>query len=268
MNDSVLLTGASGYLGRYVVEELRGRGLRVQTAGRTACDVDLDLADAASIARAMDVAKPRLLVNLAAMSRMAECEKSPALALGCNGKAPQLMAARTDCRVLQVSTDLVFAGDAAPYRSEDLPDPISVYGSSKAEGERLPEHCLVVRLPLLFGRSHDGQSGATDLLRRWMKSEASVSLFDNEYRTPLHVQDAARGIADLLLDPGIRGVRHLAGPESISRYGLAERFCTAVGLPLQAFQQGVCEDPKRPRDVSLVADWQPSRGLDDALRLS
>ena len=268
MNDSVLITGASGYLGRYVVEELRGRGLSVKTAGRTACDVDLDLADAVSIARAMDVAKPRLVVNLAAMSRMARCEDDPGLALDCNGKAPQLLAARADCRLLQVSTDLVFAGDAAPYRSDDLPRPLSMYGRSKAEGERLPDHCLVVRLPLLFGRSSDGQSGATDLLRRWMTAEAAVALFDNEYRTPLHVEDAARGIADLLLDPGIRGIRHLAGPERISRYGLAERFCAAVGLPLQAFQQGVCEDPKRPRDVSLVADWEPSRSLDDALRLS
>lgn len=269
MNDFVLLTGASGFLGRYVVEELGDRGVAVRTAGRTACDVDLDLSDGESIARVLDTVKPRFLVNLAAMSKMAPCQAQPALALQCNGKAPQLMAQAADCRFLQASTDLVFGGDAAPYAPSDEPRPLSAYGMSKAEGERLTGgNWLVVRLPLLFGRSVDGQGGATDLLRRWIDAGEPVTLFDNEFRTPLHAADAARGLVDLLFDPDLRGIRHVAGPERVSRWQLAQRFCEATGLPVQAFQQGVCEDPRRPRDVSLAADWQPVRGLDEALRAS
>lgn len=269
MNDSVLLTGASGYLGRYVLEELRRRGLAVQTAGRTDCDVELDLADDESIARALALARPRYLINLAAMSRVADCQEKPSLALQCNGKAPQLLARAEQCRLVQVSTDLVFAGDAAPYRPVDQPQPLSAYGMSKAEGERLTgDDWLVLRIPLLFGRSVDGKSGATDVLRRWMQSGESVTLFDNEFRTPLHTVDAARGIVEMLLDPGARGIRHLAGPERVSRWELAERFSAAVGLPLEFFRKGACVDPRRPRDVSLQAAWQPDRDLDSALRIS
>ena len=266
MNDTVLLTGASGYLGRYLLAELRARGLTVRTAGRTGCDVVLDLSDAGSIDDALAVARPGFLVNLAAMSRVADCQADPALAMQCNGKAPQQMALRSGCRFLQASTDMVFAGDEAPYAAADEPRPVSAYGLSKAEGERLRgEDWLVVRLPLLFGKSADGQSGATDLLRRWMQSEDPVTLFDNEYRTPMHVEDAARALTDLLLDPQVEGVQHAAGPERVSRWELGQRFCAAARLPLGGFLRGRCEDPTRPRDVSLQADWRPSRTLDEAL---
>jgi len=266
LNDTVLLTGASGYLGRYLVPELTSRGLAVRTAGRTGCDVGLDLGDAGSIADALEAARPRFLVNLAAMSRVADCQANPALAMQCNGKAPQQMALSAGCRFLQASTDMVFAGDAAPYAAGDPPRPVSSYGSSKAEGERLRgDDWLVVRLPLLFGKSADGKSGATDLLRRWMESADPVTLFDNEFRTPLHAEDAARALADLLLDPQARGIRHAAGPDRVSRWELAERFCAAARLPLGGFLRGVCDDPARPRDVSLSADWRPSRPLDEAL---
>ncbi|MCA8954573.1 MAG: SDR family oxidoreductase [Planctomycetes bacterium] len=265
----VLLTGATGYLGRYLADELRGRDLEVLRASSSGAGVEFgfDLGDGEALAAALRDARVDAVVNCAAMSSMAACQQNPTDAVRINGRAPQVLAGACGVRFLQVSTDLVFAGDAAPYRAAAPLRPLSVYGLSKAEGERLPSgDRLVVRVPLLFGPSFDGRRGATDMLRGAVGRKEKIALFVDEYRTPLHVADAARGIADLLLDSAVRGIRHLGGHERVSRYALAERFCAAVGLDVAEFSAGHSDDPRRPKDVSLVGDWSPGRGLDEALR--
>ncbi len=51
----------------------------------------------------------------------------------------------------------------------------------------------------------------------------------------------------------------------MSRFDLAMRFAKVNDLPIDWFEQGPLDDPRRPRDVSLIGDWEPGRELDDAL---
>ena len=96
-------------------------------------------------------------------------------------------------------------------------------------------------------------------------SAGPVTLYTNEHRTPLHVADAARGLVELLLDDGDAEVLHLGGPERISRYELGRLFVDRAGLPSDRVRAGECDDPLRPRDVSLVSDWSGARSLEAAL---
>jgi len=267
MNDVVLLTGANGYLGSYLVRELEVRGLAVRTLGRHDCDLTVDLGDSAVLAKTVADADPRWVLNCAAIADMAACQEDPQLAARINGKAPGVLA-QTPGRFLQVSTDLVFAGDEAPYKSSAKARPLSIYGMTKAAGESAlarNERGVVVRAPLLFGPSRDQQRGATDMLLRAIREKQAVSLYTDEFRTPLHVADAARGLVDILLDEDATGCRHLGGYERLSRFDLAMRFAKVKDLPIDWFEQGRLDDPRRPRDVSLVGDWEPGRELDDAL---
>jgi dTDP-4-dehydrorhamnose reductase len=179
------------------------------------------------------------MVNAAALSRVADCAADPVLAERVNAelaeRVAQLAAAR-GIRLVHVSTDLVFGAVAAGPAglAEDAPvAPLSVYGRTKAEGERrvlaVNPAALVVRLPLLFGDSRGRGLGASDALLAAVADGERPGLFVDEFRTPLDVGDAARAIVELA-DGKERGVLHVAGPERLSRYELGLAVLVARGF--------------------------------------
>lgn len=264
-NLRVLLTGATGYLGHHLLAALRALGCEVVTGGRTGADVPLDLADPAGCASAVRRAAPDRVLNAGAMSSIVGCEQDPERATNCNATAVGALAA-SGAKLVQVSTDLVFDGAAAPYAHGDVARPLSVYGLSKAGGEAaaLAAGGMVVRVPLLLGPSFDGRRGATDMLRSAAAEGRALSLFTNEFRTPLHVADAARTLAGCVLEPTI-GIVHAAGPERVSRFELAQRFARVHGFDASLWTAVEAIDPRRPRDVSLVSDLAAARTLDAML---
>jgi dTDP-4-dehydrorhamnose reductase len=263
----VLVTGWSGFLAPFVAGELERRGHAVTTTGRTAGDHPADLADPAARKEVLARVKPDLCVNLAAMSRMADCGTDPERARQVNAHLPAAMAHALGERLLHVSTDLVFDGHSPPYGEDATASPLSAYGASKAEGEErvLRAGGRVARLPLLFGPDPRDR-GATGMVRAGLRERRAVTLFTNEYRTPLHAADAAMGLCDVLLLQGGPGLVHLPGPERVSRWELGRRFCALQGLPGDLLQPAECQDAGRPRDVSLRGVWEAPRSLDEMLR--
>ncbi|MCA8940921.1 MAG: SDR family oxidoreductase [Planctomycetes bacterium] len=261
-----LVTGSTGFLGHHVVAEAARRGLEVVTAGRRECDVTLDLESVESVAAAVARVAPDLILHVGAMSAMGACAREPERAMRVNGAAVCGFE-RANARLVHVSTDLVFDGRSAPYLPRSIAAPLSAYGASKLAGERSALACpdaLVVRLPLLFGTSFDGRRGATDMLR----PDRELTLFINEFRTPLDVADAARALLDFAEFRDRRGIAHAAGPERLSRFEFARRFARLHGLDGSRWRPVVCTDPSRPRDVSLISDWS-APPLDESLaRLS
>lgn len=262
----VLVTGATGFFGPFVVAELR-RAAQVVTLARRGADLCCDIADPAALAAALAAARADHVVHLAAMSRIATCAGDAAGARAVNATAAAEIAARFGPRLLYVSTDLVFDGRSAPYGPLDAVGPLSAYGQSKAEGEErvLAAGGRVVRLPLLFGHDAAGR-GATAMIRSGLAAGRTVALFTNEYRSPLHARDGARGVAELLFRPDSPPVEHLPGPERLSRWDFGTRFCALHRLPRELLRAVECQDATRPRDVSFRGRWQPPRDLDAMLR--
>jgi dTDP-4-dehydrorhamnose reductase len=234
------------------------------TAGRAGCDVSLDLAEPDRIPSALRDAHVDLVIHAGALASLASCEADPARAELVNHRAARRLAEWTRGRIVLVSTDLVFDGTTPPYRHDSPASPLGAYARSKVRAEEAVRAAggLVVRLPLLLGRSFDGQRGATDMIR---SAASPLALFTNEHRTPLHAADAARGLVELALGRSGPGTLHLAGPERVSRFELGRRFLAASGLAGVRLEPAECTDPLRPRDVSLVPDWDCGRSLDAAL---
>jgi dTDP-4-dehydrorhamnose reductase len=257
----VLVSGATGFLGPSVVAALQNVA-KVITLARKHADVCADLASPGATAAAVAAAAPDYVLHLAAMARMIDCERDPAMAQRLNADAPGEIAVGFGPRFVLVSTDLVFDGCRAPYAPLDLPMPLSEYGMSKAAGERqvLAAGGRVIRLPLLFGRDAKGR-GATGMIRAAIEQGQPVTLFTNEYRTPLHVVDAAAALRlELFAERGPRIV-HLAGPERLSRWELGNLLCARHGLPRALLVPVESQASNRPRDVSLAGTFRPERDL-------
>jgi len=262
----ILVTGSQGFLGGYVVSAIRRAGHVAVTTSRSGGDAQVDLLAPGMVTAVVEALSPDVVLHLAAMSRMGECQSDPQRAAAVNAGLAQLWAERFGARLLFASTDLVFDGRGGPYEEDAPPAPLSVYGATKADGEERVRHHggRVVRLPLLFGRDERGR-GATASLQQAAAAGERYSLFTNEYRTPLHAADAAAALVEFVANPDGPNMFHLPGPERVSRWQLAQRLAAARLLPIEPFEAVECQDPLRPRDVSLAGAWRARRSLDEML---
>lgn len=247
----VLVTGASGKLGAYVVKALAGHEVIAWQSRQ-----QVDLGDPKAIARGLEQARAEVIIHTAAMSAIAECHQQPELARRINCQAVGQLAG-SGARLIHVSTDLVFGGDRAPYCEDDPPQPLSVYGRTKAEAEPLVVQAggTVVRVALLFGPSSRG--GFFDSQLANLRAGKPMSLFVDEWRTPLYLGSAAEALA-LLVDHPHPGLLHVGGSLRMSRYEMGRALAEAIGADPELIRPNRSDEvdfpEPRPTDVSLASD--------------
>ena len=271
----VLLTGANGLLGGHIVRALESHlphptiCALASPRNTTSALETVDLADLVGVRESVRRFTPTHIVHVAAMTSVAACYADPAAAARINVDATRVLAeeaARCGARLLFTSTDMVFAGDAAPYDEDAPPAPVNVYGCSKLAAERaiapLPR-MLVVRIPLLYGCPVDAARETTFTQQaRSLRSGAAIPLFEDEFRSPLFVEDAATGLLALLFSACV-GVMHLPGPQRVSRFELGLALADALGadraLLRAVSRESIAAAEPRPRDLSLAtartSDW-------------
>lgn len=286
----VLVTGAGGLLGGRLVAELHARGLEVIAAWRGTPPpagpraVRLELTDRTALERLLDAERPAAVVHAAAMAQAHLCQAGPEAAAEVNARLPGTVAAlcrERRLRLVALSTDLVFAGDRSGVRETDPPGPRNVYGRTKRAGEEAvlaayPE-AAVARIALVTGRGHGPRGTSSESVAWALAAGRPVSLFTDEYRTPVDAWSVASAVAGLL-ERGGSGLFHLGGPERLSRFELGRRTARALGLGeaglVAALQADYPGPEPRAADVALDSSrarrelgWQP-RPLDEALRES
>jgi dTDP-4-dehydrorhamnose reductase len=286
----VLVTGAAGLLGGRLAVLLAARGFEVRAARHRAAPpsgltvVDLDLCDGAALAAVLDREKPDAVVHAAVLGRADVCERDPERATEINARVPGRVAAACRprrVRVVGLSTDLVFGGERALSDERTAPSPLSVYGRTKLEGEDAllgaDPSAAVARIALVCGRGYGPRGSASEGVAWGLAEGGTVSLFADEYRTPVDAESVAAGVA-LLLERGGSGLFHLGGPERLSRLELGLRVAQVLGLSsrgIRAARQADYPGPdRRPADTSLDSGrarrelgWKPL-GLDAAVRAS
>lgn len=265
--ESLLITGASGFLGWHACQQLAASWHIHGTYATRPVELpqgiahQLHLTDSAAIAACLNTVRPNAVIHAAARARAHDCQQHPAATHAVNVTGAVELArqcATLAIPFLFVSTDLVFDGTAAPYDETDPPHPLNQYGQQKAQAEReiLQVHpaATLCRLPLLYGAATPTAGCFLQGLLLSLQRGDLVSLFIDELRTPVAVNDAVAGLA-LALDRGIQGRLHLGGPERISRYHLGHAIAQAFGLSAASIrpcrQADVDLPAPRPADVSL-----------------
>jgi dTDP-4-dehydrorhamnose reductase len=262
-----LITGAGGQLGSVVLAELTRRGESALGVASPSGPLPLegaveraDLTDGHAMVRLLDQARARFVVHAGAIASVAVALADPARALAVNASAAAALAGaahQRGARFVYVSTDMVFDGERAPYTERDVASPLSAYGRSKLEGERAVlsvAPVLVARLPLLYGLPTVNRDTTFITQVRALLRRESLTLFQDEWRTPLALEDAARALIRCA-ESDLPGVVHLGGPERLSRLAMGERLAAALGVDgatLHAVLRESAPAPEpRARDLSL-----------------
>lgn len=223
-----LIAGANGMLGRDLQQALEGRD--VTALGRAELDVtDLDAVRAAS-------AGHDVIINAAAYTKVddAESDEDTAFAINATGAANlATAAAENEATLVQVSTDYVFDGSATtPYAEETPVNPVSAYGRTKAEGERLaqelnPGRTHIVRTAWLYG-AH-GPNFAKTMLRLASTND-TVSVVADQIGQPTWTRDLATQVVALLDSDAPAGTYHGTNSGQGSWYDFAEAIFRVSGL--------------------------------------
>jgi dTDP-4-dehydrorhamnose reductase len=286
-----LVTGAGGALGSVLMRMLEEQhssayGLvsmqgPVPDVGRV---LRVDLTDPRTFRDKVFALAPRVVVHLAAISKASEALREPELARAVNVEATRSLVelcAEMGSRFIYVSTDMVFDGEHAPYGERATTEPGTYYGRLKLEGECYAlagRRCLVVRLPLLYGLPEVSREPTFfESMLRALQTGTPIKLFEDEFRTPLWLEDAAHALCKLA-ESELTGVLHVAGPERVSRLALGRSLAAAIGCsdaPLIAARRSDLAGPEpRPHDLSLdctryVAHFgaHPGRDLCNSLPL-
>ncbi len=240
MTGTVLITGASGHIGQYLlagkpfgveVFAVGGRHLPVGANG-----AHLDIADARTLRELLDRVKPSAIIHAAAMATAEECERDKARAEAVNVGSTRTIvdwAADNGARVCYTSTDLVFDGKQGPYAAEAQPAPLSFYGETKYRGEllirELGEHGCVVRCAINYGWGPAHNPHYAESLYHALHAGQVQNLFTDQFRSFIHTADTAEGIWRLVQNEQA-GIWHLGCPEVISRYEFARMVAQRTGI--------------------------------------
>lgn len=262
----ILVTGASGLLGGRLSLLLRPRYdvVGLVRAGKAPDGVHAlrgDLAARGDADRLLAESRPDLVIHCAALADAEACEREPERATRENEHATRELAlacAKGGARLIAISTDLVFGGDGQHVDEETVPAPLSVYGHSKLAAERAAlEACpqaLIFRVALVSGRGRAQRATSTEAIAWKLASGATLSLYMDEWRSPIDPESVLSAIEGAIANPDAAGVYHLGGPERITRFDLGRRVAQLTGLAadgiLGASRTGHRGAP-RARDVSL-----------------
>jgi dTDP-4-dehydrorhamnose reductase len=232
-----LILGASGQVGqalaRAAPSDVRAVALRRE---------DCDIASPSEVRRAMKRFDPDFVFNAAAYTAVDRAESEEDVALSVNATAPRTIAVcahACGARLVHLSTDFVFDGTASrPYRPEDSPNPLNVYGRTKYQGElgviEAAPGALIVRTAWVYAVG--GRNFVTTMLRL-MKEGGSVRIVDDQIGTPTSA-DSLAGALWKLANSGASGIHHYTDA------GVASWYDFGVAVSEEAAALGLIDSPR------------------------
>lgn len=195
----IIVTGCNGQLGRAI----NGQYAKSTEYELVNTDVeDLDITDVEAVLAHVREVKPYAIINCAAYTAVDKCEAQEDLACRINAIGARnlaIAAAEVDAKLVHVSTDYVFAGDAnTPYTEFDTPAPKSAYGRTKLAGENFvkmfAKKYFIVRTAWLYG---DGHNFVKTMLRL-AETKEEVGVVDDQFGSPTSALELAKAIVSLV----------------------------------------------------------------------
>jgi dTDP-4-dehydrorhamnose reductase len=235
----ILVTGANGLLGQYLVALLLQEGYSVVALSRGISKLqhavgsrfsyyDVDITLELPVTSILLQEQPDVVVHAAAMTQVDECQlnQSGCETINVQATAQLLVAAETTTRhFIYISTDFVFDGEQGNYKEDDHLNPVSWYGFTKVQAESMVETSdmdwAIVRTCLVYGNAPG--SGRTNIIS-WVKQSLEagkpIKVVNDQWRTPTYAGDLAKGIL-LIIQQKATGIYHISGKDKMTPYDIA-----------------------------------------------
>ena len=259
----VVLLGPNGQLGHDIRQTHEGAGdpFHLLPVGRDRLDLV-----SPGMEKRLDEWDFDVLVNCAGYHKTDEAEDNATLAFAVNAHAVQQMArlcARKGARLVHISTDYVFGGDAsrdAPLREDDPTAPVNVYGASKEVGETLAglilDNLVVVRVASLFGVAGASGKGGNfvETIIRLGKERSTLRVVDDQIMSPTSTEDVAAIVVRMLMQGCGPGTYHVVNSGTATWFRFAEEIVRQAGVRASVRPCTTSEYPtraERPRYSAL-----------------
>lgn len=270
----IMVTGSAGMVGQRVCDEVEARGHQLVALKRQ----DLDVASADDCLRVLESHRPEAVINCAAWTDVDGAESNEDAAMQVNGVGAGNLAAAAaavGARIVHISTDYVFSGEANdPYleASAVAEVPESAYGRTKLRGERevaaANQNHLICRTAWVFG---SGGSNFVDTMRSLAQTNESLNVVSDQVGSPTWTGHLAPALVEAA-ESSATGIAHLAGDGQVSWHGLAKYVFQAIGSTTVASpvtSEAFPRPAKRPSwsvlgvardDTPRLPEWQ--QGVD------
>jgi len=258
----ILVTGAKGQLGSEIKVLSADKNFSFEFIDQD----ELDLTKLESIEPFLNHSNPDFIVNCAAYTAVDKAEDEPTLAEMINAKAPKTIA--TYCkknlkRLIHISTDYVFDGDfKRPIREDDQPNPQSVYGKTKLDGEKnvleILTNAYIIRTAWVY--STFGNNFVKTMLKLG-KERDELNVVSDQIGSPTYARDLGSAILHIIEEikkgNDQPGIYHYSNEGICSWYDFAGEIMQLANLICQIKPISTAEFPtkaKRPAYSVLNKD--------------
>jgi len=246
----ILYTGSNGLLGQKISAATTGfsdhaflataRGENRTVNLGTASYASMDITNTSEVLAVVREFKPDVIIHGAAMTHVDQCEQHKELAYQLNVEGTKNMVAgarSVGAHLVHISTDFIFDGTEGPYDENGVPNPLSYYGETKLEAEKIVqelEHWSILRTVLVIGMAEDlSRSNIVLWAKGALEKKQPINVVDDQFRTPTLAEDLAQG-ALLAATQKAQGIYNISGPDFMSIYELVGHVAEHFGLSMDA----------------------------------
>lgn len=271
----ILITGSNGLLGQKLVKLLSNKNdieVLATSVGENRIRkisvfnyASLDITNKNEVEEVFNRFKPNVVINTAAMTNVDACEDKKEECWNLNVNAVQNLIAASekyDTHLIHLSTDFVFDGENGPYKEEDKPNPLSYYGLSKYEAEKLLQASSIkwsiVRTIIVYGVVEDmSRSNIVLWAKQALEKGNPLTIVNDQFRMPTLAEDLAYACW-LIAEKSATGIYNICGKDFMSVLELVNRVADFYGYDKSIItpiaSSSLNQAAKRPPKTGFVLD--------------
>ena len=248
-----LIIGADGMLGGELFRTLKEKGKCISSTIR-----ELDISDYDRTIATIKKFEPQIVINVAAFTMVDLCEQEKEKAFAVNAQGARNVAIgcrEIGARCIFLSTDYVFDGKKnSPYGENDPPNPISVYGSTKLQGEKfveaILEDYLIIRSSWLFAKEG---SNFVNTIIKLSQEKNELTVVNDQKGSPTYTNDLSQAIS-ILIEQDLKGIFHITNSGCCTWFEFAQKILDLIGssmklIPISSSHSG--RTAQRPHNSVL-----------------